>query len=104
MKTAVQRQGLGRGALRRRREFVEVIPPGGKRARVAVERLQQQGDDELGQDPGLGGGRVRVRQMAEPEQLLQAFEGQLDLPPESVQVQNVCGLKPFLRNDREQHS
>ena len=44
------------------------------------ERLEQEDDQQMSQDPGLGGVFAKARRRGQANQTLQAFEGEFDIP------------------------
>jgi hypothetical protein len=99
----VQRQRLGIRSRPTSGEGFEPIAPWGKNAGIAVQGFQQQGDHQLGQDPRLSDGQALVRQPAELEQLLEPFEGQLDLPAVAIEFEHAAGVEQRRRQGGKDH-
>ena len=103
MTTAVHCHRLGlssRGGLLLR---FEAVAPGGKSPGVSIERLKQERDHQLGEDPGPCDVGCLVREAAELEQLLEALEGQLDLPATAIEFENLASAEQWCGNGGEHH-
>src|SRR5512143_841927 len=63
------------------------MSPGGKRKEIFGQILQYQCRQEFGQQETARQGGIFRRQMSQLQKTLHAFEGQFDLPAESIQLQ-----------------
>lgn len=81
----------------------ERVAPGGKSLRVSIERLEQQGNNELGVNPPFGRIGIFMRQVAQLEQLFEPLEGQFHLPAEAVQLKDLAGGQQAFGQGREEH-
>jgi hypothetical protein len=78
------------------------LHPAGRVLEVAGKRLEQQDDQEVCQQVGLGGARIGSRWRLETNQTLQSLEAKLDAPSQSIEREYVLGgeLVPCERGDQ----
>ena len=103
MTTAVHRHRLGLSSRCGLRARFEAVAPGGKNPGVSIERLEQESDHQLGEDPRASDVGRLVREAAELEQLLEALEGQLDLPAIAIEFEDLASAEQRCGNGGEHH-
>lgn len=65
--------------------------PGGKRNEGVSQVVEEKCSKDLGVDEGGSEGGIFGRKAIEIEKTFEAFEGEFDLPPESVDLQHILG-------------
>src|SRR5271169_1614121 len=103
MTTAVHRHRLGLSSRCGLLPRFEAVAPGGKNPGVSIERLEQERDHQLGEDPRPSDVGRLVREAAELEQLLEALEGQLDLPATAIEFEDLASAEQRRGNGGENH-
>ncbi len=78
------------------------LHPAGRVLEVAGKRLEQQDDQEVCQQVGLGGARIGSRWRLETNQPLQSLEAKFDAPSQSIEREYILGgeLVPCERRDQ----
>ena len=69
--------------------------PGGKRNEGLCQVVKEKRSKDFGVDEGGCEGRVFCGKPIEVEETFEAFEGEFDLPPESVDFEDVLGREGF---------
>jgi hypothetical protein len=67
---------------------------GGRVPEHRAEVLDQEGGDQMREDPGSGQVLIVGGQAIQPQEALQSLEGQLDAPPEPVEFAQLLGADP----------
>ena len=75
----------------RERERPDVESPGGKKTCLRGEPLYQQRGQDFGLNPGTCRAVVYLRHVPQFEKRLKPFKHQFDLPPHTIEIQDVYG-------------
>ena len=69
--------------------------PGGKRNEGVSQVVQEKRSKDLGVDEGGSEGGIFGRKAIEIEETFEPFEGEFDLPPKSVDLENILRRESF---------
>src|SRR5882672_1465342 len=72
---------------------LDLESPGGKKARLAQEALDEQDRQQFALDPGARRSVAALGHVPEPQQGLQALEADFDLPPRAIEIEDLPSVE-----------